>query len=149
MRHFRNGAVVCAAGAGLWLAAVAGAVPAQAQLLNQLENALPGGQGGAGGAAGGMLPSVSQASLPNLAGVLEYCVRNSLVSGSGTSSIASSLLGKAGGNAATSTPQYQAGSSGKLETGGNSSYDLNGGGLVADLKQQVCNLVLQHAKSLL
>ena len=144
MRCLRNGAVLWTA--GLWVAVVTAAIPARAQLLNQLENALPGG---AAGAAGGMLPSVAQASLPNLAGVLSYCVQNNLLNGGAVSSVASSLLGKAGGNAATQTPQYQAGSSGKLETGGNSSYDLNGGGLVADLKQQVCNLVLQHAKSLL
>ncbi len=143
MRQIRIGIAACALGAGLFLAGG----PARAQLLNQLENAVQGG-----GASGG-LPSVSQASLPNLAGVLEYCVRNNLVGGGGggggASSIMSSLLGKAGGSAATATPQYQAGSSGKLETGGNGSYDLNGGGLLADLKQQVCNLVLQHAKSLL
>jgi hypothetical protein len=135
------------AGIGLLVAGTIAvlALPARAQLLNQLDNALQSGGGGA-------LPSVSQASLPNLAGVLEYCVRNSLVSGGGASSVVSSLLGKASGGAGTAaanTPQYKAGSNGQLETGGNGSYNLNGGGLVADLKQQVCNLVLQHAKSLL
>ncbi|MDA8251878.1 MAG: DUF2501 domain-containing protein [Rhodospirillales bacterium] len=126
--------------------------PARAQLFNQLENSLGSGQGVAGalGGLGGGLPSVDQASPLNLAGVLQYCVENSLLSGGSAASVRNSLLSKVtGSGGATTDSQYSAGASGLLQTGQGQNFNLGGGGLMADLKQKVCDLVLQHAQSLL
>lgn len=138
----RIGLGLAAAAVSLWAAVPAG--PARAQLLNQLEGAI-------GGGAGGALPAVNQASPLNIAGVLQYCIQNSLLGGGGgaASSVQQSLLGHAGGAGATSNPQYTQGASGILQTGQGQGFNLGGGGIVADLKQKVCNMVLQQAKSLL
>lgn len=124
------------------------AAPARAQLLNQLQNAIGAGGGGAAGALGG-LPAVSQASPLNLAGVLQYCVQNSLLGGGGASSVQSGLLGRLGGAGGTSNPQYTQGANGLLQTGQGQGFNLAGEGIVGELKQKVCELVLQQAKSLL
>lgn len=125
----------------------------QAQLLNQLENAVGAGQGGAatqgGGALGGLglaLPSVDKASPTNLAGLIQYCIQNNYLGG-GAASVKDSLLGKAPGGASDS--QFKAGSNGLLQTGQGQNFGLGGGGLKAQITQKVCDLVLQHAKSLL
>ena len=140
----RMGRLLVVAGC-LWAAMPA--ATGHAQLLNQLQNAIGGG-GGATGALGGM-PAVNQASPLNIAGVLEYCMQNSLLGGGAASSVQSGLLGHLGGSNATSNPQYAQGANGILQTGQGQGYNLGGGGIVADLKQQVCNLVLQQAKRLL
>ncbi len=132
---------------------------AQAQLLNQLENAVGAGQAGGaaqgmgaaqgGGALGGLgaaLPSVDKASPTNLAGLIQYCIQNNYLGG-GAASVKDSLLGKAPG--AASDSQFKAGSNGLLQTGQGQNFGLGGGGLKAQITQKVCDLVLQHAKSLL
>ncbi len=125
----------------------------QAQLLNQLENAVGAGQGGGaapgGGALGGLgsaLPSVDKASPTNLAGLIQYCIQNNYLGG-GAASVKDSLLGRAPGGASDS--QFKAGSNGLLQTGQGQNFGLGGGGLKAQVTQKVCDLVLQHAKSLL
>ena len=125
----------------------------QAQFLNQLENAVGAGQGGGaapgGGALGGLgsaLPSVDKASPTNLAGLIQYCIQNNYLGG-GAASVKNSLLGRAPGGASDS--QFKAGSNGLLQTGQGQNFGLGGGGLKAQVTQKVCDLVLQHAKSLL
>ena len=51
--------------------------PTQAQSLNDLSGVLGGGKGGAVGG----LPSLDQASPSNIAGVLQYCVKNNYLGG--------------------------------------------------------------------
>jgi hypothetical protein len=130
---------------------------ANAQLMNQLQNGLgqgggsssSGGGGGAGGlrgAAGG-IPSVGSASTGNLAGVLQYCIKNKYLGGNGASSVKDSLLGKVNGG--TGNSEYQSGSNGQLQTGNGENYSLGGGGIKQQVTNKVCDLVMQHAKSLL
>ena len=122
-------------------------VPATAQSLNDLTGAL----GKGGGALGGLgLPAVDQASPSNLAGVLQYCVQHKYLGGGDAKAVGQSLLGKAGGpGAAANDPGFKAGSGGLLDIGGGETFGLGGDGLQAKLTDQVCDLVLQHAKSLL
>ena len=130
-------------------------VPAQAQLMDQLKGAVGGGQssGGGGmlGGLGGGLPAVGQASTSNTAGVLQYCVRNNYLSGGSAGSVKDSIVSKVTGSKQGSNDSgYKAGSSGLLQTGSGQSYSLGGGdGMKQQMTHKVCDLVLQHAKSLL
>ncbi len=130
--------------------------PARAQLLNQLQNAVGSGQGsgsgglGSLGGLGGGLPSVNNASPTNLAGIIQYCIRNNYLSGGAASSVKDSLLGKVTGSRQGSTDSgFRAGNSGLLETGQGQSFGLGGGGIKAQVTRKVCSLVLQRAKSML
>lgn len=94
------------------------------------------------------LPSLGSASESNVAGLLEYCVKNNVLSGSDAStaqSDSSALLSQS--NTSTSDPGYTSGSSGVLNTG-SQAYSLAGGG-TSGIEQQVCNEALSHAKSML
>ena len=152
MKHLATG---IAAAAFLTVAAT-GATPAHAQqLLNTLKNATGGagagsssGGGGAMGSLGGLaLPSVGGASSSNVAGMLSYCVQNKLTGGGDASSVQSSLASKLGGaKKEQSSPAYDAGSKGVLESGGKS---VNVGSLDSQIKSKMCDQVLQHAKSLI
>jgi hypothetical protein len=139
MRAVLSGLVV---GLGcLWTA------PAPAQLLDVLKGG--GGGGGAAGALlGGGLPSVSQAGTGNVAGVLKYCIQHKYLGGGSASGVSDGLLGKLPGRGAND-PGYQSGSRGLLDTGGGQNFNLGGGGLKDQLSNQLCDQVLQRAKSLL
>ena len=108
---------------------------------------LPGlGSGtGALGGLGGGLPSVSQAGPGNLAGVLGYCIQNNILSSGVAGQTQTALLGQTPGAAQSS--DYAAGSNGLLQTGNDQTYSLSGA--QSQVKQQICNMVLEHAKSLL
>ncbi len=143
---------------GLAVLAVCGAVllggtPVRAQLLNQVQHAMGSGQGsgiGGLGGLGGGLPSVNNASPTNLAGIIQYCIRNNYLSGGAASSVKDSLLGKVTGSRQGSTDSgFRAGNSGLLETGQGQSFGLGGGGIKAQVTRKVCSLVLQRAKSML
>ncbi len=143
-------AFVVAGASGLLLLA---GNPVRAQSLDQLKNSLGAGQGapdsGLGG-LGGALPSVDNASPTNLAGLLQYCVRNNYLSGDAASSVKDSLLSKVTGSSRGSTDSgFTAGNNGLLETGQGQNFALGGGGMKAQLTHKVCDLVLQHAKSML
>ena len=92
----------------------------------------------------GGLPDLSKMGVPNVAGVLGYCVKNRLLAGSGATSVIDGLKGKAG---VTSAPEYSAGEAGNIITGGGSPVAI--GSLPAQLKTQACNAVLRHGTSLL
>lgn len=127
--------------------------PAQAQVLNQLQNSLGSDRGSADSAMGGLggaMPSVDHASPTNLAGLLQYCVKNNYLSGSAASSVKDSLLNKATGSSRSPTDsQFSAGNKGLLETGQGQNFALGGGGIKDQMTHKVCDLVLQHAKSML
>jgi hypothetical protein len=110
---------------------------------------LPGGLNGLTGGLTGGLPSVSQADPANIAGLLQYCVQNDYLSSGVAGPSESGLLAKVPG--AQQNSDYSAGSSGLLQTGNGKSFNL--GSLTGDVKSQVshkvCDMVLQHAKSLL
>jgi hypothetical protein len=104
---------------------------------------IPGLPGGA--AALGGLPDVSKMGVPNVAGVLGYCVRNNLIGASGAAPVIDGLKGKAG---VTSSPDYRAGEAGNIIAGSGAS-PVSLGSLPASLKTQACDMVLKHGTSLL
>lgn len=137
--------------AGLALAGLL-AGPAAAQQLNGALGGALNALGGAVGGGGMGLPSLGNASLGNIAGLLEYCVTNNLLGGASGSAapVEQSLLGRLGGQAqAAGNPDYSAGANGLLQTGGGQNFNLGGSDMMAQLKQQACSMILQHAQSLL
>jgi hypothetical protein len=128
---------------------------AQAQLLDQLKSATGSGSSGSGGGmlgnlGGGGTPSVNQASPMNIAGLLQYCVKNNYLSGGSAASVKDSLVNKVTGSGKnTSDSGFQAGSAGMLESGNGQSVSLGGGGIKEQITRKVCDQVLQHGKSLL
>lgn len=121
-----------------------------AQSLNDLTGALGGGKSGGPSALGGGLPDLGQTSTGNLAGVLQYCIKNKYLGGGDAASAEKSLLGKVGGaSQAKKDKGFAAGAGGLLETGGGQNFSLGGDGLQQKLTDQVCDLVLEHAQSML
>ncbi|MGO4326068.1 DUF2501 domain-containing protein [Cupriavidus sp. 2TAF22] len=139
---------------------LAGLLPAaaiHAQIGDMLKGATQGGgssTGGLGGLAGSLgggmpsLQSLSSGSIGNVAGVLEYCVKNNYLGGGGASSVKDQLMGKLGGSA-TSDPGYTDGAKGILSSSDGNKFDLSGGGLKDQVTKQVCDKILAQGKSLL
>lgn len=123
--------------------------PAQAQLPGGLGTGQSGGNvlGGLGEVGGG-LPSVTQAGPANTAGVLQYCIQNNYLSSGVAGTAKNALLGKVHGSGQTSS-DFRGGSSGLLQTGNGQTFSLGGGGIKSQVTHKVCDMVLQHAKSLL
>ena len=135
---------ICGVAVGVAILVQHATLPALAQSLNDLTGAL----GKSGDSLGGLgLPVVDQASPGNLAGVLEYCMKNNYLGGADAQAVQQSLLG--GSGEATKDPGYEAGLGGLLDTGGGETFGLGGSGIQATLTEQVCDLVLEHGQSLL
>lgn len=101
---------------------------------------LPGGTSAIGG-----LPDISKMGVPNVAGVLGYCVKNKVLGSSSAASVVDGLKGKPG---VTSSPDFRAGEAGNIIAGsGASPVSLDS--LPANLKTQACDQVLRHGTSLL
>ena len=116
--------------------------------------------GALGGKLNSMVPgsSMTSGSMGNVAGLLQYCVKNNYLGGaSGASGIQNQLLGKMGGAsnpAATSGADYTSGAKGILQAGNGKSMDLSSvGGGSSDMKSKittkVCDTVLKQGKSYL
>lgn len=115
--------------------------------------------GSLGGKLGGMMPgggSMQSGSMGNVAGLLQYCVKNNYLGGdSGASGIQSQLLGKMQGHsnaAPTNDPGYVSGAKGILQGGNGKTMDLSQvGGGSSDMKSKittkVCDSVLKQGKS--
>jgi hypothetical protein len=101
---------------------------------------LPGGASALGG-----LPVISKMGVPNVAGVLGYCVKNKFLGSSGAGSVIDGLKGKPG---VTSSPDFRAGEAGNIIPGAGAS-PVSLGSLPASLKTQACDQVLRHGSSLL
>lgn len=109
--------------------------------------------GNLGGKLGGMLGgngAMSSGSMGNVAGLLQYCVKNNYLGGdSGASGIASKLLGKT--QDGSSNSDYQSGLSGILKGSNGHTTDLsNVGGGNSDLKSKIttkaCDVVLKQGQ---
>jgi hypothetical protein len=112
------------------------------------------GLGNLGGGLGNMLPGGGQSgSMGNVAGILQYCVKNNYLGGdSGASGIAGKLLGKTQGGSSNS--DYLSGAKGILHGSNGQSTDLNSiGGGNSDMKSKLttkaCGVVLNQGKSFL
>ena len=107
-----------------------------------------GGLGGLGGALSGQ--SMTAGSTGNVAGILEFCIRNNYLKGNAVSGVKDALMGKLPGGSAKSDSGYGDGAKGILNSAGGNKLDLGGsGGLKAEVTRQVCDQVLSQAKSLL
>ena len=127
----------------------------------QLGNLLKGGGSSDGSSSNGLSSlgsmgsaltgqSMTSGSTSNVAGVLQFCIKNNYLSGNGASSVKDSLMSKLGGtSAASSDSGYTAGASGILKSGDGQQVDLSGGGLKQQVTKQVCDKILSQGKSLL
>ena len=107
--------------------------------------------GSMSGMTGGLTgSSLTSGSTSNVAGVLQFCIKNNYLSGDGASSVKDSLMSKIGGtSAASSDSGYTSGAAGLLKSGDGKQVDLNGGGLKQQVTKQVCDKILSQGKSLL
>ena len=72
------------------------------------------------------------------------------VGGGDAQSVSNGLVQKLGGaSAASNDGGFKAGSAGTLQTGQGQGFSLSGSGLKQQLTEKVCDMVLQHGKSLL
>lgn len=119
-------------------------------------------QGGSSGASGGMGnlgglgsalsgESLTSGSLGNVAGLLEFCIKNNYLGANKAASVKDSLMGKlpGGSTAATSDSGYSSGAKGILSSSDGSQMDLSGGGLKDKVTKQVCDKILDQGKSML
>ncbi|MEG3133733.1 DUF2501 domain-containing protein [Rouxiella sp. T17] len=97
-------------------------------------------------------------SSTNAAGILEYCVKNNVLSATSTESVKDKLMNKLGlqdSTAAAQKTDYQDGINGLLHTGNGQNVDLStlsSGGMTQikeKVKTKACNVVLKQAKSFL
>lgn len=155
--------VLAIASAGILLSAGA---QASNNLLGQLQQAATDGLNGTSktGSTGttssltsllsGGDSALTSTSASNAAGVLQYCVKNNVLSKASTENVKDQLLNKLGiQNASGAESQdYQQGLGGLLKTGKDQSVDLNnlGSGLTQvkeKVKTKACDVVLKQAKS--
>jgi len=129
---------------------------AQAQLGNLLNQGGSGGSSGGLGSLGGMGSAYSGQSLTsgstgNVAGVLEFCIKNNYISGDSASSVKDSLMNKlpGGSSSASSDSGYADGAKGILSGSNGKQLDLSGGGLKEQATKQICDKILAQGKSLL
>jgi hypothetical protein len=127
----------------------------------QLGNLLKGGGSSDGSSSGGLSSlgsmgsaltgqSMTSGSTSNVAGVLQFCIKNNYLSGNGASSVKDSLMSKLGGtSAASSDSGYTDGAAGLFKSGNGQQLDLSGGGLKQQVTKQVCDKILSQGKSLL
>ncbi|CAM3994523.1 MULTISPECIES: DUF2501 domain-containing protein [Rahnella] len=155
--------VLTLASAGLFLSAGA---QASNNLLGQLQQAASDGLNGSSksGSTGttssltsllsGGDSALTSTSASNAAGVLQYCVKNNVLSKASTENVKDQLLNKLGIQSASGaeSQDYQQGLGGLLKTGKDQSVDLNnlGSGLTQvkeKVKTKACDVVLKQAKS--
>ncbi|CAB3780279.1 DUF2501 domain-containing protein [Pararobbsia alpina] len=138
---------------GLLIAGLLSLSTAHAQLgdlLNQGGNSgSSGGPSSLGGLGNGLsLQSLTSSSTGNVAGVLEFCIKNNYLGG-GASSVKDSLMSKLPGGSSSSDSGYTDGSKGILKSGDGKQLDLSGGGLKQQMTKQVCDKILSQGKSML
>lgn len=113
--------------------------------LSGLGSLLPGG-----------LASLTPANASNAAGILQFCVKNNVLSGNNADKVKNQLFDKLGIKTETQAknPDFQDGLKGILQGQGTGKLDLNsisagGGKLKEQLTEKACDLVLDQAKSFL
>jgi hypothetical protein len=132
---------------------VAGILPAtfaHAQLGDLLKQGQSAGSSGGMADLGGALlgKPMTAGSVGNVAGVLQFCIRNNYLDGNAASSVKDRVMGKLSGNP-TSDKGYNEGEKGVLSSGNGHKLDLSAGGLKAQVTKQVCDQILAQGKSLL
>jgi hypothetical protein len=162
MKALKAGVLAIVAGSLL----VAASAQASNNLLGQLQQAATDGLNSAGTTSGtgttssltsllnGGDKALTSTSATNVAGVLQYCVKNNVLSKASTENVKDQLLNKLGIQSASGaeSKDYQQGLGGLLKTGQDQSVDLNnlGSGLTQvkeKVKTKACDVVLKQAKS--
>jgi hypothetical protein len=157
-------------GAGLAGVALLSLLPALANA--QLEGMLGKSGHGTGlkGMAGLASSPLTSGSMSNVAGLLQYCIGNNVLSADSAGPVKDQLMGKLPGGSQNKDPGYSDGAKGLLHGSNGNLMDLNamgsmggsGGGtsagagagagtgdLTGDLKKKACDTVLAQAKSFL
>ena len=106
-----------------------------------------GGLGDLGSALSG--GSVTSGNSSNVAGVLQFCIKNNYLGGSSASSVKDSLMSKLPGGASSSNGGYTDGANGILDTGSGQKLSLGGDGVKQQLTKQICDKILEQGKSML
>ena len=94
------------------------------------------------------LGSLDSSSSGNIAGVLQYCIKNNYLSGVSATSLKDRLTNRIPGHQPSSDNGYRDGAKGMLDSGDGNRMDLSGGGVKAKVTRQVCAKVLDRAKSM-
>ncbi|AJY28498.1 hypothetical protein BTM_1110 [Burkholderia thailandensis 34] len=148
------------AAAGILVASIVSFSAAHAQLGDFLKQGADAGNGAGGiagtlgnlGGAGGAASAgslLTPGSTGNVAGLLQFCIKNNYLGDGGASSVKDALMSKLGGGV-TSDSAYSSGANGILDAGNGRTLDLSGGqSFKQQLTKQVCDKVLSQAKSLL
>ena len=121
-------------------------------LKQEQSKGLSGGLGNLGGIGGALSgSSMTSGSSSNVAGLLEFCIKNNYLSGNSAASVKDSLMSKLSGGSASppSDSGYTSGAKGILSGSNGSQLDLSGGGLKEKITRQVCDKVLAQGKSML
>lgn len=154
MRQFLGVKLLAAAALGMALSA-----PASADIMGGLKSqateslgaGLGGGSSGLSGLGASMgLPSIGSGAASNVAGILEYCLKNKYLKAANADNIKGQLMGKLGMDSPAKQQQdagYQQGLTGMLSGSDGSSFDISK--VKDDLKEKACDYVLDNASSLL
>jgi len=124
---------------------------ASAQSLDSLKDMAGKAAGGSSSLGSlGSLGSVSSGSMGNAAGIIEYCLKNKYLNGSGVSQVKDGLLGKmpGGQSAAQKDSGYLDGAKGLITGSDGKKTDLTSG-MTDSIKKQACDVVLKQAQSML
>ena len=134
------------------LGGLAFAPSGNAQLDDLLKQGQQSGSGSGLGKMGGLGGALSGGALSgstgNIAGLLQFCLKNNFLKGDESASVKDKLMGKLGAKPAPDSG-YAEGAQGLLKSGDGKQLDLSGGGLQAQASKQVCDQVLSQAKALL
>ncbi|MBG6245470.1 hypothetical protein CS369_13035 [Candidatus Symbiopectobacterium sp. 'North America'] len=106
------------------------------------------------GLLGGGTQALSAGSMGNAAGILQYCIKQKLVSATNTENIKDKLLDKLGLNSTEKQKQtdYTQGMAGMLQTKDGQALNLNNIGstpLAEKVKTKACDLVLKQGMAFL
>jgi hypothetical protein len=136
--------------AAILVAALLPATFAHAQLGDLLKQGQSAGSSGGLADLGGALSgkSMMAGSTGNVAGVLQFCIKNNYLDGNAASSVKDRVMGKLSGKP-SSDKDYNEGEKGILSSSDGKKLDLSGGGLKAKMTKQVCDQILAQGKSLL
>ena len=93
---------------------------------------------------GSSLPNVSKISAGNAAGVLQYCVKNKLVSSSSAGTVLDGLTKSPN---VTKSHDYTAGAAGQVLGGGSKPFSI--GSAPSYMQSKACDMVLKQGKHLL
>jgi hypothetical protein len=91
--------------------------------------------------------SLTSGSVGNVAGLLEFCLKNNYLGGGDAGAVKDKLMGKIPGAAPATDPGYQDGAKGLLHSSSGKQFDVSS--IKADATKQVCDKVLAQGKSLL